>query len=250
MALLYLFLNSKQSVTKDKIIDVFFPDTPVESIDNIFHQLVSRLRSLLRIDNIFTETSQNNPKTLSTSKKGVLKSAKKSGDDINASLSFLAYHDKALKFNSDFNFEIDIDRFEKFYKLSKKEQQRQKKIEYMKKAVSLYKGEFLAGIYEEWSEEIRNKIKGDFISLCEELIKMCYDLNSYDDVMYYSEHLLTHDKLNESSYLYSIRIYIGWGRLKSAREKFSQMMKCFDTELGEKPSAGVMKQIESLLNLK
>jgi len=248
LAALYLFLNSKQGVTKDKIIDVFYPDTPVESIDNIFHQLVSRLRTLLKIDSIFTEDPQDNLKDKTRAKKSAAGTSKKTENDLINSLSFLTYHDKVLKFNNDFNFEIDVDRFEKFYRLAKSEQERQKKIEYMKKAVYLYKGEFLAGIYEVWSEDIRNKIKGDFVSLSEELIKFLYDLKLYDEVIYYSENLLMYDKLNESAYLNSIKVFAEWERLNSAREKYSQMMKYYETELGEKPSAKVTKQIESLLN--
>ncbi len=239
LALLYLLLSSKQSLTKDRIIDAFYPDTSPDSADNIFHQLVSRLRGLLRVDNILIAAGNGR-------ESGHAKKNSKLNEGVLGPLHFLTYEDKTLKFSADFNIDIDLNRFEDYCKLSRSEKNHEKKIWYAKKAVELYKGEFLEGVYEPWSEDLRARLKRGFVSISEELISMLYAFNLHDEVIHFSDNLLSHDNLNEMAYLSGIRSLIKTEKLNSAREKYSLMLNRYADELGEKPPQKVLTQIEKL----
>ncbi len=242
--LLYLFLSSKEEITKDKIIDIFYPDTNVESVDNIFHQLVSKLRSLFKVEILHVNVNASDQ----NKKKSIPKNGNKTANpEIFTSLQLISYEDKVLKFNKDFTYYSDIDKFESVFKKSKSETNRLKKMEYAKKSIALYTGEFLEGIYEFWSEDTRSKAKADFISISEELIVLLFNLKLFNEVVHYSENLLIHEKINETAYLYCIKSMVELKKINNAKEKFSQMLKSYENELGEKPPQKTLNLLEKIL---
>src|SRR5207247_767384 len=116
---IHLLLNSKKGLTKDKIIDVFYPETNIESADNIFYQRISKFRNLIRLGKGEAEKQK----------------AKKSGKELKTTPPIIEYEDGILSLNKDLTYYIDADEFENSYKLSSKENDRQRRSEYMKKAL-------------------------------------------------------------------------------------------------------------------
>jgi DNA-binding SARP family transcriptional activator len=116
------------------------------------------------------------------------------------------------------------------------------------RAVELYKGELLAGYYDQWCEDLRQEYQNRFIRLCEDLIESLKSKKNYEEVIYYCDKLLKTDKLNEKAYLNIIESHVMLDSINRARDKFSQMLKIFDTELGEKPSKDTMEKIKTILS--
>jgi DNA-binding SARP family transcriptional activator len=232
-----LFPNNP--LTKDKIIDLFYPETPLESVDNIFHQTISNIRSALKPDsNTRIETETKKAKT----------SRSKEHKENASEPSFIIYEDKLLKLNPDFIYRVDALEFNRLFKLAgSSEAGEDKRIEYCKKAIDLYKGELLAGYYEPWCEDLRQEYSNKFISLCGELIGSLKKRKMYEEIALYSDKLIQIDKLNENGYLNLIEAYVKLNSINRAREKFSQMLKTYEDELGEKPPKEVLEKIKKML---
>jgi len=239
LILAYLMLFPNNPLTKDKIIDLFYPETPLESVDNIFHQTISNIRSALKPD------AEIKPETES----GKTKSSKtRSPKETVPEPSFIIYEDKMLKLNPDYIYWVDALEFNRLFNLAGSLQAGdEKRIEYCKKAIDLYKGEMLAGYYEPWCEDLRQEYSNKFISLCEELIAALKQKKSYEQIAIYSERLIQADKLNENGYLNVIEAYVKVNSINRAREKFSQMLRTYEDELGEKPPKEILDKIKVLL---
>lgn len=232
---IYIMLSPKKELTKDKIIDVFYPDTPIESSENIFHQMVSKFRSISRAaapdDKITTGKSK----------------ARKDAAAVQLVAPMIVYEDKLVKINDDFLFYIDCNDFESIYKRSSSTRNMEKKVQLLTEAIGLYKGDFLEGNYETWAEELRSKYQSYFISMSEELLKILADLNDHEQVMEYSEKLIKHDSLNLTAYEYAIKSYEALNKNKQAREKYSRLIKAYEAEYGEKLPESFTAKVRSIL---
>ena len=233
---IYLLLNSKRELTKDKIIDMFYPDTPLESVNNIFHQIVSKFRNLIKIDSAINPDNSKN-----RAKKSIL-------GELKLAAPLIIYEDKILRLNYDFNFYIDSNEFEKYYKLVSTEKDKDKKLIYLKKAINFYKGDFLEGNYDNWCEELRTKYKSYLVSMSEELIKLLYFEGDYTGTLNYCENLLKYEKLNLVSYEYTIKSYENLDKHKLAREKYSQLIKNYKIEYDESVPNYFTEKIKFILN--
>ncbi|HEY3249635.1 MAG TPA: bacterial transcriptional activator domain-containing protein, partial [Ignavibacteria bacterium] len=116
-----------------------------------------------------------------------------------------------------------------------------------KRAIDLYKGEFLPGYYEDWIEELRTNLQNKLIEICEELIAILTKEKKYDEVIVYAERLVSADKLHEKAFISLVKAYAQLGNQNMAKKKFSQLLKNYEEEYGEKPSKQTLNQIEKIL---
>ena len=216
LILAYILLNKDFNITKDKIIDLFFQDTPEDRSDNIFHQAISSIRNVIK-------GNENSPQ-------------------------FILYENKILKLNPDYNYFVDSSEFNNLYNLVMSSETNEiNKIKYSVKAIELYKGELMEGFYESWCEDLRGEYTNKFIKLSEILLTNLYNSREYSMIIPYAEKLLNHDKLNEKAYLLIIESYAETGNISKAKESFAEMLKIYEEELGEKPSKNVLEKIQKLL---
>ena len=212
--LAYMMLNPKIKYNKDKIIDMFFPDGKPDTVEDSFKQAIFNIRSTFK----------------------------------NPYLNFLILEGKMLYLNPDCYFKSDAEEFNKLCNIARSaekscEERRQACID----AVELYKGEFLEGNYEQWCEDIRSDFHNKFISVSEHLLDILIQERRFDEIIYYSEKLLSQDKLNEKAYMSLIEAYVKSEKPKSARESYSKMLKKYQEELGEVPDQKTRRKIESFL---
>jgi LuxR family transcriptional regulator, maltose regulon positive regulatory protein len=230
LILAYLFLSPNYSLSKDKVIDVFFPDTPLESIDNTFHQAVSNLRTALKLQ--------------PPEKKSKIK------NEGNAEPDYILYEGKSLMLNPDYNYYTDIGEFDKLTnKASAAETGPTQRIRLLMTAIELYTGDFLSEHYEPWIENIRDEYRNKFIKYAELLLNLLENENKYDELINYSQRILDIDKLNEKAYLSSIKSYAKTGKKSQAKAMYEKMIKCFDEELGEKPPASVINAVKDYISI-
>jgi hypothetical protein len=97
----YIILNHKKNLTKDNLIELFYPESTPENADNIFHQTLSNIRSIIR-----KETDFYIP---------VSKSGKWTTLNIP---SYISYHKQILSLNPNYLYYIDAFEFESFCKKS------------------------------------------------------------------------------------------------------------------------------------
>src|SRR5207237_4566205 len=86
------------------LIDVFYRETSPSSAENIFHQMISVLRSFVKVKNELT---------------GSLPGKKQIKEqEMLAYPPLIIYEDKALKVNPFYNVYIDTEEFSRYYKLA------------------------------------------------------------------------------------------------------------------------------------
>ncbi|HWA06040.1 MAG TPA: BTAD domain-containing putative transcriptional regulator [Ignavibacteria bacterium] len=222
LMLCFLFLSANKTLTKDKIVDIFFGDTPLESIDNTFHQAVSNIRTALRTD---TAVSRKN---------------KPESDDL------IIYEDKNLRLNSLYSYYSDLDDFDKLINKGFSAQNRPEAIEFLQRAASLYSGGVLEGYYEDWCESLREEYKNRYIKCAEKLIETLVIENRFEEVIAQAEKLSREDNLNFISLKGNVAACLKLGRINYARNIYEKFLNQYENEIGEKPNRSSLKEIESL----
>jgi two-component SAPR family response regulator len=231
---IYLLLSPQNELTKDKIIDLFFTDTPLESADNIFHQLVSKFRNLIKIEQL-------------SEQRGKTGKQKKSPSGPALTPALVTYEDKHLKINRDINIYIDSNEFESLYKISSVEKDTDRRARYFKEAIAIYGGDFLDGNYETWAEELRVKYKNYFISMSEDLTVILFDEKKYSEALNFCEKLLKYDPLNLIAFEHLIKSYENQDKHTMARECYANLIKKYESEYGEKLPSSFTSKIAAVI---
>lgn len=227
LILCYLLLENNKRLSKDRIVDIFFPDTPLESIDNTFHQAVSNIRSVLK-----SETP------------GKTKESKKStGSDSD----LLIYEDKTLAINKPGECYIDLNEFNTAIKQASLTDNKKEKINFLKKAAELYSGNVLEGYYESWCEELREQYREKFISAVEQLISLLQESGLNNDLILYTEKLMQYDKFNLIAFKVLIKHYVNTGNKAKASKAYVKFKKDYFTSFDENLPEKSANEIEDLL---
>ncbi|MBN8585016.1 MAG: hypothetical protein J0M37_07950 [Ignavibacteria bacterium] len=238
---IYLLVSARMTLSKDKIIDIFYPETPAESAENIFHQMISKFRNLFKT--AFAEGTSRETEKDKSEKKGKQKNI----DDIKLIPSLISYEDKQLQFSNDFIIYIDSVEFEKIAKKLPVIKDPSEKLQMMEKAIELYKGDFMDGNYETWCEELRTKYRTEFISISEELIKKLYEKGEYNKAMHYSEYLLKYDPLNIVCYEYIINSMIKLDKPQIAMIRYNQLVKFYKKEYDETLPEKISSKLKKII---
>ncbi len=230
---LYLLLNSEFKFTKDKIMDLFFPESSPETADNIFHQVISNIRNVTRVN---SEAADNKAKS------------KSKDSSLKLYSDFVIYEDKVLRVNENYIYKIDAIDFDRNYRIFKSsETGTEEKAKTAAEAVKLYNGEILAGIYETWCEDLREMFNNKYLALCEFLIEFFKEKKVFYEAIEYAEKLLVIDKLNENANINIIECLCELGNYSAARNIYQQFNKACKEEYGEHLSKSLQSQIEKLL---
>lgn len=210
---LFIFLNRDSNISKDILIEEFFPDSDSSYSDNIFHQFLSVLRALLNKGN-----------------------------------EYFKYENKIFYFNKFYIYSSDIEKIKQYYKkaLSAKTNLSLKK-NYLAMAAALFKNEFMSGYYESREDDLRTEIYSLKFKIIHELAEISKQNSVYDEAIEYYKMLILDDELNEDFYYELISLYVQSGDSNSARMKYKIMLEKFKKELGEKPSPQFLHKIKELL---
>ena len=251
LLLVYLLINQGIKIQKDKVLGLFFSELSSVSAENVFHQALSNIRNVLKPVSGFAVKSESK---LPKKPKAIKPAAKKepgipdiSPADI--SPAYISYEDKILQMNPGYDYKVDVIEFNKLTAAVKSPESADEVKEISaKKAVELYKGEFLPGYYDDWIEELRTVLEQKYIDICGILIEILLKKRDFDDAVIYSEKLLQADKLHEEGFLGVITSYKESGNLTMAKKKFRQLIKNYDEEYGEKPPKDLMNRISLILD--
>lgn len=227
LLLCYLLISNNRALSKDKIIDVFYGNTPVESADNSFHQAVSNLRSALK--------QKENIK------------AEKTEAVTPERPDFILYEDKTLRLNPDYSYYTDLEDFDKLVSRSDSVKDDVKRIEFLLKAVTLYTGNVLEGYYDVWCENLRELYRNKFIRISEILLKELAAQNRTEEIIEHADKLNRADNLNIVSLKESIKAYVKLGKTNFAKNKIKKYITDYEKEIGTRPSQSEINALQKLI---
>lgn len=208
------YLVLKKKCTKDKLIDLFLRDIPLEKANLSFHQAVSNLRKILKLKYI----------------------------DI------ISYENGILSLNPMLNFTSDLEEFDACYEMFfSKPGSPSQKIDTATNAVCLYSGDALEGFYENWCEDLREEYLQKYVRFKEELTDLLLKERRFEEASEHAQTVLKIDPLNEQVNLMYIESLVRIGRRSEARRFYHKMIQTFERETGEKPPPSVINRAERIL---
>ncbi|MDI3472153.1 MAG: hypothetical protein PWQ20_331 [Thermotogaceae bacterium] len=207
----YLLLFKDTKISKEKLLDMFWPGMPLEKAYQNLNSTVYLIR------NTFDKVL----------KKGIGKSIVKSSNQM---LWIVLPEDCYY----------DVEEFKKYIDLAIHEHDEQKRIDYCKKAIDIYKGDmFIEDEYSEWSASFREEYRELLINTLILLVETLYKLKKFDECMYYILKILEIDKYNESAAYYKLSVLISKGLYNQALKFYDEFVTLLKTELEISPPANL-----------
>src|SRR5580765_3488554 len=154
---------------KDTIVDTFWRDTDLKTIEKNFHPTMSHIRKAL---------NSNQP----------LKQ------------NFVAYRDSEYQLNPEFSYSIDVEVFDRLIadgEAARRARDFDHCIDCYERAVVLYRGDFMQGSYDDWVEEQRSYYREQFLRMLESLSAVAERKQDWARAMDLAQRILRDDPFRE-----------------------------------------------------
>lgn len=205
--------------SKETIIDTFWGETELETIEKNFHPTVSHIRKAL---------NSNQP----------LKQ------------NFLLYRDGDYQLNLEFSYRIDIEEFDRL--LSEGESARRARMfaecaRAYESALGLYRGEFMQGSYEPWVDEQRAYYHEQYLRVLEALAGLAQAEADWPKVMLLAQLIIRADQFREDIHCLVMRAHAALGNRGAVKDHFEGLKELLASELGVEPNAETRKLYQQLI---
>ena len=206
-------------VTKDALIDTFWPDDDPATVEKNFHPTISHIRKAL---NSLQPFKQN----------------------------FLVFRDGAYALNPELTYLIDSEEFDRHFadaETAKRERDNERLRASLVAAHACYGGEFMSGVYEDWADERREFYMEQFARVCAALAKLELGEKRLASSRKFAEETLAVDPYREDVHRLIMKIYAAQGKRPAVQKHFSAMQKLLKDELGIEPAAETQRVFRELM---
>jgi LuxR family transcriptional regulator, maltose regulon positive regulatory protein len=214
----FIATSRHRRVDKEVLIDTFWADTELEVIEKNFHPTISHIRKAL-----------NSRQTIKQ--------------------NFLLYRDGAYQLNSELTYSIDTEEFSHFIAEAEKAH-REKDSDAVWKNVeaahALYRGDFMAGIYEDWAEELRGFYREQHSRILKSMAKFAFKEKNWAQALNYANEVLRDDPYREDMHALIMRVYAAQGKRSAIKEQYDKLHKLLKDELGVEPATGTKRIFQEL----
>jgi ATP/maltotriose-dependent transcriptional regulator MalT/DNA-binding SARP family transcriptional activator len=204
---------------KDTIIDTFWRDVDLQTVEKNFHPTMSHIRKAL---------NSNQP----------LKQ------------NFLSYRDGEYQLNSEFSYSIDTEEFDRLItdgETARRGRNFDECIELYEKAVALYRGEFMQGSYDDWVESQRSYYREQYLRMLESLAGVAEQRKEFSRAMDLGQRILRDDPFREDIHCLMMRAQAAAGNRVAVREQYEALLALLQKELGVEPAMQTQKAYKELL---
>src|SRR6266571_4541493 len=204
---------------KDSIVDTFWRDTDLKTIEKNFHPTMSHIRKAL---------NSNQP----------LKQ------------NFLAYRDGEYQLSPEFSYRIDTEEFDRWIaegEAARRERDFDRCIELYEKAVAVYRGEFMQGSYEGWVEEQRSYYREQYLRMLESLAAVAEKKEEFVRAMDLAQRILRDDPFREDIHCLVMRAHAALGNRVAVKEQYETLRGLLQKELGVEPAMQTQKTYRELV---
>ena len=198
--LAYLAMRRGQPQLRDHLADTFWPDAPSARARRNLNTALWQIRRVLP-----------------------------SGDHLIAGAN-------DVRFNAESDCWIDVAEFEKLCRPPPAEADDTETTARLRRAVSLYRGELLAGLYDDWVLAERYRLETLLLDALARLARASLRSGEHAEALHYAERLLTHDPLREDVHRLVIGLYLTLGDRVAAARQCNRCRTLLRSELGVDPS--------------
>lgn len=215
----FIATSKHRRVDKDILIDTFWGDEGFDAVEKNFHPTISHIRKALNSRQSFKQ-------------------------------NFLVFRDGAYQLNGELSFSIDTEEFETAIteaENAKREKDSKNFRQKLETAHALYRGEFMAGIYDNWAEEKRHYYAEQFARVLNGLAKLSFTEKSWSNALKFAGEILKLDPYREDVHRLLMKIYAAQGKPASVKEQFETLRELLRKELGVEPAPETRKIFQELL---
>jgi predicted ATPase/DNA-binding SARP family transcriptional activator len=212
--LAYLALHLGQSIPRERLLDLFWPDAELSAGRDSLNNALSVLRRQLE------------PAGFAR------------GSILIADYQLVRLNSQAVG--------ADVQEFEQLLLRASRVGALSERIALLERAAALYRGDLLPGCYEEWASLEQRRLQQRYVEALDrwsEALEQTGDLSAALAVI---ERALKADAYREESYLRQIRLYFQLGQPAAARQSVEQMERRFEAELGMPPSEAARQLVQQL----
>lgn len=218
----YLLLNRGESVTKDRIIDIFWPESDISSAQTSLRTALYQIRKVLAAHGV--ECSGINTPLVETPETLGLKA----NDEVDTDLAnFDNLCNSFLRHNEEKSRLVNSDQ------------------ELLEKIITLYRGELLeTRDYGDILIFRREACKTVYEDVCLRLSAIYYEQGQLNRAEAILEKAILADPLSENTCLALIRVYAKTGKRKKAQKLFNDLKVRLKRELNMEPASSLVAEIE------
>jgi DNA-binding SARP family transcriptional activator len=117
----------------------------------------------------------------------------------------------------------------------------------LRTSVELYRGDFLAGYFDEWVLVEQDLYRQRYLTALRRLVDATKAEGGYDEALSLARRLTHHDPLSEEAHQEVMRLSFLLGRTSDAIEQFERCRSVLEEELGAEPSAPTVEIYQKIL---
>jgi len=216
----YLLTYNQSPISKDILMEVFWPEADAESARRNLHQAIYVLRQALKI---------------------------KTSD-----IQWIRFDNDGYRLNPEVDLWMDHVEFEKHYQVGLRHERKDKIDEAMNAyqvARDLYQDHYLTDeLYEEWAQPRRQYLWQNYLYLANRLAQHHLAKNEISDAMTISQRILSWDECQEEAHQALMRCYLARGQRHLAIHQYQTCVRMLKNELGVSPSIETNKIYENIIS--
>jgi LuxR family maltose regulon positive regulatory protein len=215
----YIATSKHRRAAKDVLIEAFWPGEDPATIEKNFHPTISHIRKAL---NSRQPLKQN----------------------------FLIFRDGAYQLNPELSYLIDVEDFERHIaaaEVAKREKVSQQFRKSLEAAYSLYRGEFMSGIYDQWAEERRAFYTEQFGRVVSALAKLSFAEKRWSGALKFANEVLKDDPFREDMHRLVMKALAAQSKPAAVKKHFQDLRSLLSGELGIEPTAETRRVYEELM---
>lgn len=216
----FLLANKGAGIPPETILENLYPDESYENPKNTLQNIVYRLRKLLNDEEIFSKYGCN-----------------------------ILFKNGCYSLCISEDIMLDTDLFEQYLKKAEiyKHESIQKTVDYLEKAISLYRGDYFPElVYEDWVIPKRNYYRRIYTEAVNELTSIYYQKKAYDDSIRICEKAIQIEPYEEEFHISFMESLIGKGKISEARRHYGYITGLLYKQFGIKPTAEMLKIYHTL----
>ena len=215
----YIATSKHRRVEKDVLIDTFWGEEDLQAIEKNFHPTISHIRKALNSRQAFKQ-------------------------------NFLMFRDGAYQLNPELSYSIDTEEFENAIaeaEKAKQEKDADRFRENLETAHALYRGEYMAGVYDDWAEERRPFYVEQHARVLNALAKLAFGEKKWSNAIKYANDILQADPYREDAHRLIMKVFAAQGKRAKVKEQFENLQETLKKELGVAPAPETRKTFQELL---
>jgi DNA-binding SARP family transcriptional activator len=215
----YIATSKHRRVDKDVLIDTFWGEEDLATIEKNFHPTISHIRKALNSRQSFKQ-------------------------------NFIVFRDGAYQLNPELSYSIDAEDFENHITEAEKAKREKDTNVFranLEKANELVRGEFMAGVYDDWAEERRHFYAEQHSRVLNALAKLAFSEKSWSSALKFSGEILQKDPFREDAHRLIMKVFAAQGKRAKVKEQFESLQELLKKELGVAPAPETRRTFQELL---